>query len=651
MPDPFDGGRLGAGVDASVPDRLPFVAAWIVFAFAIFFLRLFQLQVVEGEALGNRARRNSVRTVRLEAPRGNIVDRYGRELATTRPAFGVQVMPAELRRPELTYAALGSLIEIEPAVLAEQVGVRRSRKRFQAVRLARDLPYDLRSRVESHLYALPGVFTDVTPRRFYVGGELAAHLLGYTGEIQKSQLETRDYANYRSGDIVGQGGIERRFEPVLRGRAGGRNVVVDVAGRVDEVLDEVSPKPGSTVVLTIDRDLQEAAESAFMPEVIGAPAKRGAVAVLDPRNGEVLALVSRPAFDPNDFAGGIDAKTWKRLSEDLARPLQNRAIAGQYPPGSTYKAMVAAGALQEGVVDPNETVFCPGSFKLGRRTYRCWKRGGHGPVDLHRALVVSCDVYFYQLGLKLGIDRMAFFANGFNLGRKTGIDVGQEAPGLVPTRAWKERRFREVWLKGETVSASIGQGFNLATPMQLAVAFAALANGGTIVQPHVLKGNYTREGRFERAPVPPPLGKVPVEGRHLATVTRALVGVVHETGGTGARVRVKGVEIAGKSGTSQVVALKHNEGLEDDEIPLKHRDHGWFAAFAPAATPEIVVVALAEHGGSGGSAAGPIVQRVLQRYFDLQRGEGPPVPDPVESEPAPGDPGESEAEGARVVWH
>jgi penicillin-binding protein 2 len=639
-------GRLAAGVDPSVVNRLIFIAVVIVLTFIVFGVRLFQLQVIEGEDLGNRARRNSVRTVHLEAPRGDIVDRFGRELATTRPAFGVQVMPAEMRERELTFAALGSLLDQDPGELSERVGNPRGRRRFQSVRIAKDLPYDSRTRVESHLYALPGVFTDVSPRRYYVGGSLAAHVLGYTGEIQTSQLEKRAFADYRSGDVIGQAGVESRYESVLRGRAGGRNVVVDVAGRVDEVLDEVEATPGGTVMLTIDRDLQRVAEEAFLPDVIGGEEKRGAVVALDPRNGDVLVLVSRPSFDPNSFAGGIDSKTWKELTESEGRPIQNRAIAGQYPPGSTYKVFVAAAGLEEGAITPEDRVFCPGTFKLGRRTYRCWKRGGHGWVNLHEALARSCDVFFYQLGLKLGIDRIAFFSNGFHLGRKTGIALGSESPGLVPTRAWKERRFNEVWLKGETVSASIGQGFNLTTPLQLAVAYAAIANGGTVLRPRILLRQSGPDGTVEQGPEPESLGKVPVSPEHLATITRALEAVVHEQGGTGGRARIPGVRVAGKTGTSQVVHLKETEDLEEDEIPFKFRDHGWFAAFAPVEAPEIVVIALAEHGGHGGSAAGPIVNAVLSRYFKSSMPEAPPrQPNP----PKPLDPPEAPEEAAQVV--
>jgi penicillin-binding protein 2 len=503
--------------------------------------------------------------------------------------------------------------------LRARVGRPRGRERFQPVRLAGDLSYDRLARVESHLYALPGVVTDVRPRRHYVAGELAAHLLGSIGEIRRDQLETRAFADYRAGEVIGQTGIEALYQDDLRGREGGRNLVVDVAGRVVDVLDESQPVPGSTLVLTLDLDLQRAAEQAFLPDVIGGPARMGALVALDVRSGDVLALVSKPAYDPNAFAGGIDARTWKALTDDEWRPLQNRSVAGQYPPGSTYKPFVAAAALQEGLIDPNEPVFCPGHYTLGRRTYRCWKRGGHGVIRLHEALVQSCDVYFYQLGLKVGIDRLAFFARGFNLGRRTGIPLAQEMPGLVPTSAWKEQRFGEPWVLGETVSAAIGQGFNLVTPLQLAVAYAAIANGGKLVTPRLLERIVAQDGSVVPGPAPEQRGTVPVDARHLARVSAALEGVVSEPRGTGGFARLPDVRVAGKTGTAQVVHLKQTEDLDEEEIPIRFRDHAWFAAYAPADAPEIVVVALVEHGGHGGSAAAPIARAVLARYFETRR--------------------------------
>jgi penicillin-binding protein 2 len=642
------GGRIGQGVDAAIERRLPFVAAFMIFVFGVFVVRLFQLQLIEGERLGRLSANNSVRTMRLEAPRGDILDREGRTLATTRPAFVVQVIPSDLRRRERTIATLGLLLGEDAAVLDQRIGEPSGRMRFQPVRLAADATYDQLARVESHRFALPGVVTDVQPRRYYVEGDLAAHLLGYIGEIQRRQLEQRAFAGYRPGEVIGQAGIEALRERDLRGRQGGRNLVVDVAGRIVEELDEEVPVPGRTVTLTIDLDLQRAAEEGFLPDVLGEPAKVGAVVAMDVRNGDILALVSKPSYDPNDFAGGIDAETWEQLTTDEWRPIQNRAISGQYPPGSALKPIVAAAALQERVVDPNEIVFCPGHFRLGRRTYRCWKRGGHGPVDLRAAIKGSCDVYFYQLGLALGIDRLAAIARGFNLGQRTGIILGQEQTGLIPTSEWKEQRFGEPWMKGETVSASIGQGFNLVTPLQMAVAYAAFANGGKILRPRLLLSVEAGDGSVTPGPPPEVRETVPVDPANLARVVDALEAVVEEEGGTARRARVPGVRVAGKTGTAQVVRLKHTEDLDDEDVPIQFRDHAWFVGFAPVEAPEIVVATLVEHGGHGSSAAAPITQRVLAKYFEKKAAAFGPVQEAAAGGAVPaasGDAGEVDVAG------
>ena len=607
--------RLRVADSAAFERQLGVAAFVVVLAFGLFALRLFQLQIIQGEALRERSERNSIRTIRLAAPRGEILDRDGRVLATTRPAFGLQVIPSELRRPELTFAALGQLLEQDPEALRKRAGEPSGARRFQPVRLASDLTWDHLARVESHRYALPGVLTDIQPRRHYLDGSLAAHVLGTIGEVRKEQLETRRFARYRAGEVIGQSGIEAVLESHLRGREGGLNVVVDAAGREIERLDEAEPRAGRTAVLSIDLDLQREAYAAFESDVEGEPRRAGALVALDPRNGEVLAWVSTPSYDPNAFPGGIDTATWKRLMQDERRPLQDRVMSGQYPPASTYKAIVAAGALQEGVIDPDERLYCPGSFRLGRRTYRCWKRGGHGEVDLREALVRSCDVYFYQVGLRLGVDRLAFFARSLGLGRRSGVELPDEKSGHIPTSAWKSRRFGEPWVLGETLSAAIGQGFNTVTPLQLAVAFAAIANGGGLVTPRLVRSLHAHDAlSLPSAPVF--RERTPIDARHLARVRDALIGVVQDPGGTGARARVPGVVVGGKTGTAQVVGLKQFEGLEGDEIPWKYRDHAWFVAFAPAESPEIVVAVLVEHGGGGGRVAAPIAQRVLARYFD-----------------------------------
>jgi penicillin-binding protein 2 len=624
-------GRLAGGTDPGIASRLWLVALGIGLVFAVFVLRLFQLQILQGAALRTRSEMNFVRALPLEAPRGDLLDREGRVLATSRPAFVVGVISNELRGSDLTYRALGLLLDRDPAELAERVGSPRGRQRFQPIVLDGDMSEDARSRVESHRYALPGVVTDVRPRRFYPAGELGAHMLGMIGEIKSDQLSTGEFRSYSQGDVIGQSGLESRLESHLRGRDGGRSVVVDVAGREIEMLDEVAPVPGGRAVLTIDLDLQRVAENAFVSDDPEKPDKMGAVVAVDPRTGDVLVLVSRPSYDPNAFARGIDSEAWQALAGDPWRPLQNRAISGQYAPGSTYKAIVAAAALAEGVIQPEDKVFCPGYYRLGRRVYRCWRRGGHGEVDLAEALAKSCDVYFYNAGVALGIDRIAQYARAFGLGSRTGLALSGEASGLVPTRAWKERARKEVWIKGETVSAAIGQGFNLVTPLQLAAAFGAIATGER-VQPRLVRSLESWDGGTRELRGVLQREAVPVAAEHLALVREALAGVVQSQGGTGAAARVAGVRVAGKTGTTQVVSLAVIEQYEEDEdIPVRYRDHAWFAAFAPVDAPEIAIAVLVEHGGGGGSVAAPIAQRVLQAYFDKRERAQPPETTPGES--------------------
>ncbi len=615
--------RLGGADSPLGGGRLGLVAFLICVAFLVFTVRLFQLQILEGADLRVRSDQNSVRTLLLEAPRGQIVDREGRVLAANRPAYRVQVIPNELIAPEQTFDALGQLLGRDPEELAARVGEPRDRRRFQPVEIDGDMGEIRLARVETHRFAMPGVITDMRPRRHYVEATRAAHLLGSIGEIQKRQLRQERFADYRAGEIVGQNGLEALLEDHLRGRAGGRNVIVDVLGREGSEIAKIAPAKGGRAVLNIDLDLQRAAEEAFVSDDPEKPDWMGALVALDPRNGEVFALVSRPTYDPNDFAGGIDGDTWKALMNDEWVPLQNRATAGQYSPGSTFKAMMAVAGLAEGEVDPSEEVFCPGYYRLGRRTYRCWKRGGHGAVNLNQALVQSCDVYFYQLGVRLGIDRIAQYSRAFGLGQLTGIDLPGEKPGLVPTREWKERVKKEPWQKGETVSVSIGQGANLITATQLAVAFSVIASGGTRVQPRLLRRLESWDGKEARPIDPPQHTQAGLSADVLSLVSRALMGVVHEPRGTGGRARVPGVEVAGKTGTTQVVGLDFVKDLEDDEIPRRYRDHALFAGYAPASDPEIVVAVIVEHAGAGGgTVAAPIAQKVLARYFEKH-----PVPE------------------------
>jgi penicillin-binding protein 2 len=618
--------RLGTGGEPPSELRIGIIALLMVLVFSLFGLRLFQLQILEGAELAGQSERNSVRTVRLEAPRGEIVDREGRVLATSRPAFRVQVIPSELQDRDETYGALGSMLEVDRSEIAGTVGRPTGRRRFQPVLIDGDLTDVEHARVETLRFALPGVMTDMQPRRHYVEGKLAAHLLGTIGEIGAKQLASERYQDYRQGETIGQFGLEARMEEHLRGRAGGRNVIVDVAGREMDVIEEVEPVPGGRVVLTLDLDLQRVAEQAFdetlglAPEGEEPPKAMGALVALDPRNGDVLALVSRPAYDPNVFAGGITPDDWAALTGDEWNPLRNRAISGQYSPGSTYKPFVALAGLIEGKIDPETEVFCPGYFRLGRRVYRCWKRGGHGNVNLDSALAGSCDVYFYQLGVELGVDTLARYARAFGLGQRTRIALAGENEGLVPTRAWKEKARGEEWIKGETVSASIGQGFNLVTLVQLAVSYAALANGEKVFSPRLVSRLETWDGELVEEMPPARSEPIGLDPAAIARIRTALAGVVNAPGGTGRRARLPDVEVAGKTGTTQVVSLDLVKDLEPEEVPVRYRDHALFGAFAPAENPEIAVAVLVEHAGSGGgTVAAPIARAVLARFFEKRQ--------------------------------
>jgi penicillin-binding protein 2 len=471
--------------------------------------------------------------------------------------------------------------------------------------------------LETHQLDLPGVSIQVRPRRFYPHGPLAAHLLGYVGEVSERELSERgDELELRPGDYVGKAGLERVWDEELRGVVGGQQVEVDALGRRVRVIQEVPDVAGDTLVLTLDADLQEAAGQA-MGE------RRGSCVALDPRNGEVLAMVSKPDYDPNLFARGIQRSEWQQLIGDEWRPLTNRAVQGQYAPGSIFKVAVAAGLLDAGVVNRTTGYTCTGGTQLGNRLFRCWKRGGHGYVNLHRAIMQSCDVFFYQAGQRLGVDGIAEYSHRFGLGEPTGIGLSTEESGLIPTRAWKQRRFGAPWYPGETLPVAIGQGYVTVTPLQMASMVAMIANGGTHYRPHYVRRLEAPDGTVKREIRPEVMGYANIAPEHIEAVRSGMRDVVMAPGGTGRNGQVPGIEVAGKTGTAQVVRLK--AGSRGNDGPERTRDHAWFIAFAPVAAPEIAVACLAEHaGGGGGAIAAPIVSKILTHYFE--RGQGPVLP-------------------------
>jgi penicillin-binding protein 2 len=479
--------------------------------------------------------------------------------------------------------------------------------------LERNISMEKLAVVETHALELPGVVVEVTPVRQYLNGEMTAQIIGFTGEVSRGELD-RDVADrLAQGDVIGKFGVEKFLDDHLRGKSGAEQVEVNVAGKAVRSLGSIPSLPGSNVVLTIDSMLQEAAWNALGN-------RPGAVAALDPRTGAVLALVSSPSFDPNLFNGGISPENWENLSNDPRHPMENRSISGQYPPGSTYKLVVAAAALEEGLIKPETTFYCNGTFELGDHVFHCWQAKGHGNVDLHRAIVESCDVYFYNVGKMLGVDKIAAYARGFGLGAPLGIDLTREKGGLIPTKEWKLSRRKEPWQMGETISIAIGQGFNLVTPLQLANVYATLANGGTLYRPLLIKQLESSDGRVVKVYAPQKMGILPVSDRNIRVLNQALWGVVNENGGTGYALRRPEADVCGKTGTSQVVGLPLGDKTgKARRAPSNFQDHALFVCFAPYAHPEIAVAVILENAGHGGAAAAPVARKVLDAYFERRK--------------------------------
>lgn len=604
---------LGGGPEQVLQGRLVICGIVIAVTFLGFLVRLFQLQIIESNLFKRQAQNNSIQIIRLDAPRGEVLDRRGQVLASTRPSFGLLAVPSEIEDLSEMAVVLGQLTSRPAKWFLDQLGSLPWEKRFQRFRLIEDLSFEVLARVESHLYALPGIFTDVQPRRYYRNGTTAAHLLGSVGEIRGHQLKDEQFSDYRSGDLIGQSGAERRFESYLRGRSGGRTVVVDASGRIIETVDEVAPSRGGSVALTIDLDLQTVAEEA-LATYGESEFRSGAIAAVAVETGEILVMASHPTYDPNDFVGGMATDMWSRIMSDEGKPLTNRVLQSHYPPGSVYKAIVATAFLDDRVVTPQDEVICRGGFRFGGREYRCWKRSGHGNVNLHRALRESCDVFFYRNSLKIHVDRLAEFARYFGLGMSPELSLGQETPGLVPSSSWKKKELGKPWYPGETLSVSIGQGYNLMTPLQLAVGYATIANGGTHYRPRILR-KITTPTETLILSSPEVLAVAPVNSDSLTEVVSGLEASITHPSGTGFAAQIDGVRVAGKTGTAQVVRLETTEHLKDEDIPIRYRDHAWFGAFAPVEKPEIAVAVFLEHGLHASTSAAPIAAKVLRRYF------------------------------------
>jgi penicillin-binding protein 2 len=582
----------------------------VIFAFLSLTINLLLLQVVQGERYSFLSENNRVRIKRMPGTRGMILDRAGQLLVDSRPSFDLLFVPEDTNDPENTLRLLARYLGRDEKELLAILEENRKRPAFQELLLGRDVDWPTVVAVESHQLDLPGVNLRARPRRSYADGPVGAHVLGYLGEIGSRQLQLLKDEGYTLGDEIGQYGLERHWEEVLRGQSGGQQVEVDALGRRMRVLHEVPDVPGYTVHLTLDQQLQATAFQALKD-------KEGTVVVLDVNTGAVLAMVSTPAFDPNIFARGIKAEEWRGLIKDRLRPLSNRATQGQYPPGSTFKIVMAIAGLEEGAVQPETTISDPGFYNFGNRAFRDWKKGGHGSVDLHKAIVQSCDVYFYQLGPRLGVDRIAKWSRAFGLGEKSGLALDDERSGLIPDTEWKRKRYRQPWFPGETVSVAIGQGYVTVTPLQLANMMAAVANGGTVYRPRIVSKIESTDGATIREYGPEKIRTIKVSSTTLQRVRTALADVVRGPGGTGGAARSSIVEIAGKTGTAQVVEMK-GAYLKSEQLAYFSRDHAWFVSYAPAQSPQIAVAVLVEHGGHGGEAAAPMAKKVIEKYIELQ---------------------------------
>lgn len=580
-----------------------------VCVFVMLGLRLFYLQILKGEHYRDLSSNNCLRKKRIEPLRGLIYDRNGRLLVDNRPCYDLQIIPNDLRPIDDTAKRLSELTDIKVQEIRTLVIRNRGPYGYAPIVLKKDINRDLMAVILSHNYELPGVTIATGARRNYIYEPLAAHLIGYLGEISEKELISDKFSHKRGGDMVGRFGAEKAFESELSGEPGAKIVQVNATGRVVRVLDKDPADPGHNLYLTIDFGLQKKAESLLK-------GKTGAIVAIDPENGDVLAMASSPRFSQNAFINGLTAKQWRSLITDPEHPLRNKAIQGEYPPASTYKIITAMAALEENIMNRDTNVYCPGHLKFGNRVYRCWKDYGHGEIDMIEAIAQSCDVYFYHAGKGLGVDNLAFYAKASGLGAKTGISLANEEGGLVPTSDWKRKNVGIPWQPGENLSIAIGQGYNLVTPLQMAVLTAAVANNGTVYKPGIMESIQSVQGNTVQKSSPEAAGKLPAGKETIETIKKGLYDAVNSRRGTAYRyVRSKEIQISGKTGTAQLVGRRIDDLPEGEEFDEKYLPHAWFVGYAPGDNPRIAVSVLIEHGKGGASAAGPIAKEMMLNYL------------------------------------
>jgi penicillin-binding protein 2 len=616
--------------------RLAVAATAAALLFLLLLGRFVYLQVMEYEHYRTMAENNRLTILPVEPARGLILDRNGVILAQNFSAYTLEITPSKVKDLEDTLDSLAQLVALTPEQRKRFKTRVAEAKEFESVPVRSMLSDEEVARFVANRFRFPGVTVQARLFRQYPLGEEFAHVLGYIGRINDADLEQLTaeglLGNYRGANHIGKIGLEQSYEQDLRGSLGREKVETDAAGRAVRVLTRVAPVSGDHLILHLDANLQEVAWEAFRNY-------RGALVALDPSNGGVLAMVSKPSYDPNLFVDGIDFQNWRALNTSIDRPLLNRALRGVYPPGSTFKPFMAVAGLEMGLRTPGDSILDPGYFSLpgSRHRYRDWRAGGHGVVSLKESIVVSCDTYYYKLAADMGIDRLHDFIAQFGFGNQTGIDIQGELPGLLPSREWKQRRFRQPWYQGETVITGIGQGYNLATPLQLAAATTMLANDGVFFRPTLVQA-VQNSLNLQKQPMTPVIQRsAGFDAGHLALVKQAMVAVTHP-GGTaavaGANARY---EFAGKTGTAQVIGVKQHERYDEKRVRERHRDHALFIAFAPAQQPKIAVAVLVENGGHGSSTAAPIARKVID-YWLLGLKPATPVAEEVsEDEGTAGD--------------
>ncbi len=593
-------------------ERAAIALAIVIIMIFVILARLVYLQIISHEHFTTLAEDNRVSIVPIPPTRGLIYDRNGTILAQNVPAFSLEIVPERVADMDQTIQALSEIIEISDDHIKRFKKQQRQKSAFRSIPLRTHLNEVEVARFAASRHLFPGVEIEARLVRDYPYSHLTAHVIGYVGRINVNELKKVDASNYSATHHIGKLGIEKFYEDQLHGTVGFKNIETNVMGRTIRTLEQRLPVPGDDLYLTIDIELQQAASKAFGDH-------RGAAIAIDPRNGDVLAMVSQPSYDPNPFVVGIDSKSYRALQNDIDNPLFDRALRGQYPPGSTIKPLVGLAGLENGKASINESVFCPGWFSLkgDDHRYRDWKKEGHGVTSLEKAIVQSCDVYFYDLSLKLGIDAMSDYLAQFGLGQKTNIDLPGELAGILPSSHWKRQKKGLPWYTGETLISGIGQGYNLTTPLQLASATATLASRGLHSQPRIVKA-IANSRNNEPQPVP----LVQQERHHIASdenweyTVNTMVRAVHSPRGT-ARTISHNIpfKIAGKTGTAQVFGIKQDEEYVKEDVAERLRDHALFIAFAPSDKPEIAIAVVVENGGSGGTVAAPVARKIIDQFF------------------------------------